>query len=552
MTKEAGCLEKGEKTFTCDHCGITRTEEIDAHDHAWDDGEVTKEATCVEKGVFTYTCTHDASHKKTEDIPETDNHISGSAVIENRVEATTEKAGSYDEVVYCTVCRKELRRKTYSVPKLAKKVTPPTAKAGLIYNGKTQTGVVEGNEYSVTSGAGANAGSYTAVAVLKDKENYTWSDGTTADKKITWKISPASITSVTAAAQTYNGSAKTPVPTVKAGTLAVPVSGYSVTYSSNKNAGTATVKVTGKGNYTGTATATFKINPASIAKAAVTGLVTKTYTGKAFTQTETVKLGGVTLKKGTDYTVAYKNNIKAGTATMTVTGKGNYTGTVTKTFKINQASIAKATVSGIVNKNYTGKALTQNVTVKLGTVTLKKGTDYIVTYKNNTKVGTATITITGKGNYAGTISKTFKINLSGTYRIASQVNKGFSMEVAGGSKANGANIRLNKNATANAQKFTVTKVGSYYKIINKASGKAVEIKGAAIANKSNIQSNAYNKAKAQLWTIRQNADGSFTFVSALNSSYVIDLSGGKAVAGQNIQLYKSNNANAQKWILTAI
>ena len=151
-------------------------------------------------------------------------------------------------------------------------------------------------------------------------------------------------------------------------------------------------------------------SPYDISKATVTGISNKTYTGKAITQTPTVKLGTTTLKSGTDYTVSYKNNKNAGTATVTIKGTGNYTGTVTKTFKINPASIAKATVSGLANKTYTGKAITQTPTVKLGTTTLKSGTDYTVTYKNNKNVGTATVTITGKGNYTGTVSKTFKIN----------------------------------------------------------------------------------------------------------------------------------------------
>ncbi len=72
-------------------------------------------------------------------------------------------------------------------------------------------------------------------------------------------------------------------------------------------------------------------------------------------------------------------------------------------------SIAKATVSGIKNKYYTGKAITQTPTVKLGSKTLKSGTDYTVSYKNNKAIGTATVTIKGKGAYTGTVKATFKI-----------------------------------------------------------------------------------------------------------------------------------------------
>ena len=71
--------------------------------------------------------------------------------------------------------------------------------------------------------------------------------------------------------------------------------------------------------------------------------------------------------------------------------------------------ISKCTVSGIKSKTYTGKAITQSVVVKDGSKTLKNGTDYSVTYKDNTKAGTATVTITGKGSYTGSVKQTFTI-----------------------------------------------------------------------------------------------------------------------------------------------
>ena len=59
--------------------------------------------------------------------------------------------------------------------------------------------------------------------------------------------------------------------------------------------------------------------------------------------------------------------------------------------------------------SYTGKALTPNVTVKNGTQTLKKGTDYTVSYKGNKNIGKATVTVKGIGKYKGTVTKTFEI-----------------------------------------------------------------------------------------------------------------------------------------------
>ena len=79
---------------------------------------------------------------------------------------------------------------------------------------------------------------------------------------------------------------------------------------------------------------TVVINKASISGAAVTGLEDQVWTGSAITPQPTVKLKGRTLAKGTDYTLSYSNNVDIGTATVTITGKGNYTGTVSATFQI--------------------------------------------------------------------------------------------------------------------------------------------------------------------------------------------------------------------------
>ncbi|MEE1517753.1 MAG: C1 family peptidase, partial [Lachnospiraceae bacterium] len=210
--------------------------------------------------------------------------------------------------------------------------------------------------------------------------------------------------------QTYIGSAITPTVTVKDGSKTL-VNGtdYTVSYSNNVNVGTATVTITGKGNYTGTKSVTFAIVSKNISGATVSSIGNQTYTGLAITPTVTVKDGSKTLVSGTDYTVSYSNNVNVGTATVTITGKGNYTGTKSVTFVIVSKNISGATVSSIGNQTYTGSGLTASVVVKDGSKTLVSGTDYTVSYSNNVNVGTATVTITGKGNYTGTKSVTFAI-----------------------------------------------------------------------------------------------------------------------------------------------
>lgn len=136
------------------------------------------------------------------------------------------------------------------------------------------------------------------------------------------------------------------------------------------------------------------------------------YTGKALKPAVVVEYGKVKLKQGTDYTVSYKNNVKPGKATVTVKGKGNYTGSAKVTFAI-RMPLSKCKVT-VKSQTYTGKALKPAVTVKFGKTKLKVGTDYSVTYKNNKKIGLATAIVKGKGKYSGAKKVAFKINPKGT------------------------------------------------------------------------------------------------------------------------------------------
>ena len=211
----------------------------------------------------------------------------------------------------------------------------------------------------------------------------------------------------------------------------------------------------------------------SISKASVT-LSTSTYAydGKAKKPGVTVKLNGKTLKNGTDYTVSYSNNTKVGTATVKITGKGNYTGSVSKTFKIKN-NFKKATISGISNKSYTGKNITQSITVKYNGKTLKKGTDYTVSCSNNKNIGTATVKIAGKGSYTGTITKTFKINpAKQEIQKLTAKSKAFFVDWAQKGSATGYEIQYATNSKfTSAKKVTITNKKTDKTTVSKLSGK---------------------------------------------------------------------------------
>ena len=210
----------------------------------------------------------------------------------------------------------------------------------------------------------------------------------------------------------------------------------------------------------------------SISKASVT-LSTSIYAydGKAKTPSVNVKVNGKTLKKDTDYTVSYSNNTKVGTAKVTITGKGNYTGSVSKTYSIKN-NFKKATVSGISTKAFTGKNITQSITVKYNGKTLKNGTDYTVSYSSNKNIGTATVKIAGKCSYTGTITKTFKINpAKQEIQKLTAKSKAFFVDWAQKGSATGYEIQYATNSKfTSAKKVTITNNKTDKTTISKLSG----------------------------------------------------------------------------------
>ena len=354
-------------------------------------------------------------------------------------------------------------------------VAIPIQSGTLTYNSTSQTVTWSNYDSSKMAVSGTtsatNSGTYSATFTLKDTTKYKWPDGTSTAKTVRWTINKADLSGAVIDGvedKTYTGSAITQSPTVYVNILknyntcyascirnsaeeypcviqcsytAVSGTDYTISYSNNINAGTATLTITGKGNFTGTASTTFTINKASLTVPSQSG--TLTYD---------------TLEHSPAWS-NYSNSAMTISGTSSATDAGTYNAIFTlkstANYKWSDGTTAAKTVSWKIERydisnlgfdinpssyTYTGSALTPLPTatgeifdssgwnvcysacdhsgdsVACGAACDKeftyipvKDTDYTLSYSNNTNVGTATVTITGKGNFNGSTRLPFEI-----------------------------------------------------------------------------------------------------------------------------------------------
>ena len=268
------------------------------------------------------------------------------------------------------------------------------------------------------------------VTILNDPSNGSYDLGEFT-LTVTQKPLTEDMISISPACITYDGGTHTPWVDVKSGIYSFNKNyDYTVSHANDiKNVGNYPVTVTATANGKlsgGPITKTFSITARSINDAKVTlGYTTAQYTGSELKPSVSVALpspkGGYDPPlDASNYKVTYENATNVGTATVTVKGKGNYTGSASTTFTITARSLGNATFGTISEQTYTGSAITPEPTVTWIPATggpgtqLVKGTDFDFSYTNNVNVPATpnappTITITGKGNYTGSKSKTFTI-----------------------------------------------------------------------------------------------------------------------------------------------
>ena len=480
ITKQPTCTSEGTKTKTCTKCNARVTETIPKTSHKYADTVVAP--TCTTDGYTLHKCSVCGTSYKDSTTKAT-GHSYGNSVVTKQPTCTSVGTA----IKTCTKCNATV---TETIPKTSHKYADTVVAPTCTTDGYTlHKCSVCGTSYK-DSTTKATGHSYGNSVVTKQptctSEGTKTKTCTKCNATVTEKLPAKGHTAVidkgypatcTTAGKTDGSHCSVCNTVIKAQTV--------INATGHKSSGWIVDKAASigvKGSKHKECTVCKKVletaeipalSRISISKASVT-LSTSTYAydGKAKKPGVTVKLNGKTLKNGTDYTVSYSNNTKVGTAKVTITGKGNYTGSISKTYSIKN-NFKKATVSGISNKSYTGKNITQSITVKYNGKTLKNGTGYTVSYSSNKNIGTATVKITGKGSYTGTITKTFKINpAKQEIQKLTAKSKAFFVDWAQKGSATGYEIQYATNSKfTSAKKVTIKNNKTDKTTVSKLSGK---------------------------------------------------------------------------------
>ena len=427
ITKSATCIEDGIREKICSGCGDTITETISARGHIWRAGfTVDKEVTCTEDGIKSIHCSACDTIKEGSErsIPATGHQWSDEYVIDTEATCTTDGSKS----IHCSICDivKEgsteiisAEGHTYSEWIITKEATCDEAGSKEMTCSKCGDKIIEEisaeghayGEWIITKEATCDEAGSKEMTCSKCGDKiieeipslgHTWNDDYTVDIEATCTNEGSMSIHCSVCDSIKEGS-----------TVIIPANGHvfgewiTVKESSYTETGIKEriCEVCGFNEQT-EIPVLMKI---SISDASVTNIETKTYTGKAITQTFELSLDGNMLIKDTDYITSYENNINAGTAILTVTGIGKYTGTITKTFTIKPKAVDPTITLSSTSYTYDGKVKTPSVTVKDGDVKLTTS-NYTVTYASGRKnAGTYKVTVTLKDNYSGVASKTFTI-----------------------------------------------------------------------------------------------------------------------------------------------
>lgn len=478
VTKKANCTDDGVITYTCAICGDKYTEVIKAKGHNYS-AEVTKKANCTDDEVITYTCAN-CGDKYTEVIKAKGHNYS--AEVTKKATCDTDGVKTFT----CADCgdvyteKLEALGHTYGISEVVK----PTCDN----DGYTKfTCSVCGDSYSKVINATGHKYNDKIVSASCDKGGYTlhtcencgdiYKDNFTSPlghDYTSQTVKPACETdgektfTCTRCGDTYTEVIKTKGHVYKRTVVAADceTDGYTLVECMECHDSFKEGYVGAKGH----TIVTDKAVAATCTTAGKTEGSHCSVCGKVIkAQTEIKAKGHVAGDWITDKAAAVGVKGRKHRSCMVC-------GAVVESADIpalSPKSISSASVSlSIATYSFDGKFKTPSVTVKLGSIALRKGIDYVVSYRNNKNVGKATVVITGKGLYAGTITRTFVINpAKQEIQKLTAKSKGFYIDYAAKGHATGYEIQYATNSSFSGAKKTVITSNKTDKVtVSKLSG----------------------------------------------------------------------------------
>ena len=367
----------------------------------------------------------DASYGQT--LEDVKNQLLNNWSFKDALTTSVGNAGEHEFTVIYTPTNNNYQKVEKTIKIIVAKIAPTFTVEDLehVYNGSKLEATISHNsdganfEYyyclvgTTTQIDPINVGTYDIYVSISEGNNYTAVSDQKLNKQLVinkYTLTDEKVQFVDIPNQEYTGSPIEPEITVtlKDTTVKFDNTCYTVSYTDNTALGTATVTITGKDNFDGSATTVFVITQGGISDSSITEISDIVYTGKEVEYELVVTVNGKVLTKDTDYIVTVTGDtINVGTVTIEVEGIGNYTGTGSTTFEITPKSIdgGQAIIEGSLA--YNGSAITPITSVTLEGYT---GVTYDeISYENNENAGTASYTINGNGNYTGTITGTFEI-----------------------------------------------------------------------------------------------------------------------------------------------
>lgn len=297
---------------------------------------------------------------------------------------------------------------------------------------------------------------------------------------------------------------------------------YTLSFEDNKEIGTASAVIKGMGRFSGVKRVNFKIKAAAVlgkAQAELQFASGTVYTG-AEIKPSVIKLAVQAQQNGAvedrvltenDYKVTYEKNVNAGTATAIFEGIGAYSGTLKKTFKISPYNIQNMEPDQITVQAswpYMKGGSRPKPVIQFAGKTLREGTDYTVSYTKNTTVGgTAVMTIKGKGNFTGSVVRTFRVTVRDISNMTVSLADKVYQPKAGSYKTKVKVLDTNGKALAAGKDYDKNVIYTYAEKLVLASGE-VKKQGDPVAETDIVPAGA--KIRVSVTAIGTNYQGTAT------------------------------------------